>query len=99
MSKLSWVRPLLSLAAVVWIMRSDGAQFCVAGSGETLVQGSAELAAAHIEVLESKKGSDGKMHAQVCGGYRGSTNNYLINKDKLNQAVALGYSETKSLRQ
>ena len=82
----------------VWILRDDGAKFCVTGSGVTLEEGSAELQAAQIVVLESKKGSDGKMHAQVCGGSRGSTNTYLINRDKIKQAVALGYSEVISLR-
>ncbi|MEO5970775.1 MAG: hypothetical protein ABIQ95_12685 [Bdellovibrionia bacterium] len=82
----------------VWIMRSDGAKYCETGSGSTLAQGSADLEAAQIAVLASKKGSDGKMHAQVCGGSRGSTNNYLINRDKLSQALALGYSEVISSR-
>jgi hypothetical protein len=77
----------------VWIVRSDGAQYCMPGSGHSLVQGSAELQTAQIEVLESKKGTDGKMHAQVCGGSRGATNNYLIQRDKLSQALKLGYSE------
>lgn len=82
----------------VWITRSDGAKQCMPGSGVTLVQGSAELQASHISVLDSKKGTDGKMHAQVCGSSRGSTNNYLIGRDKLDQALALGYSEVVSSR-
>ncbi len=84
--------------ASVWIMRSDGAKQCMPGSGVTLVQGSADLQASNIGVLDSKKGTDGKMHAQVCGSSRGSTNNYLIGRDKLDQALALGYSEVVSSR-
>jgi len=85
--------------STVWIRRSDGAQFCVAGSGASLVSGSSDLQAAQIKVLRSKKGTDGKMHAQVCGAPRGSTNNYLIDRAKLQSALALGYAEVISSNQ
>ena len=85
-------------SATVWVGRNDGAKYCVQDSGETLEQGSTQLQAAQIAVLDSKKGADGKMHAQVCGGGRGSTNNYLINRDRLAAAKALGYSEVSILR-
>jgi hypothetical protein len=75
----------------VWVTRGDGAQSCTPGSGQSLDDGANELRKSKVRVLESRKGSDGKMHAQMCGLPSGSTNAYLIPKDDLPQAVALGY--------
>ena len=85
----------VSAAESVWITRPDGAQSCQPGSGTTLEDDAQELKTAQIPVLESKKGSDGMMHIQMCGAPKGSTNSFLIPKDKLAQALTLGYRELR----
>jgi hypothetical protein len=77
----------------VWVMRSDGAQSCDPKSGLPLAEGAEELKAAKIPVLDSKKGSDSQLHAQVCGVLKGTTNAYLIPKSRLSSAKKLGYTE------
>jgi hypothetical protein len=77
--------------AQVWISRPDGAQSCTPGSGTSLEDGAAELRKARVRVLGSRKGDDGKMHAQMCGIPTGTSNAYLIPKDDLSAAVAHGY--------
>jgi hypothetical protein len=92
------VAPVSSISVRQWITKDDGAKFCVAGSGISLEQGKTDLLQAKIAVSDSKKGTDGRRHAQVCGGGRGSTNQYFINKDQLAQALALGYSELNPVK-
>ena len=84
-----------SAAVQVWITRPDGAQSCSAGSGQSLEDGAAELRKSKVRVLESRKGSDGKMHMQMCGAPTGSTNAYLIPNEDLSRAVAQGYVVAK----
>jgi hypothetical protein len=79
----------------VWITRADGAQSCSPKSGQSLETGAADLRNAKVRVLDSHKGEDGKMHAQMCGAPSGSTNAYLIPKDDLPQAIAQGYIQAK----
>lgn len=79
----------------IWVMRSDGAQSCSTKSGQSLEGGAADLKNAKVRVLDSHKGGDGKLHAQMCGAPTGSMNAYLIPKDDLPQAVALGYIQAK----
>jgi hypothetical protein len=88
--------PAQSLAAnQVWIQRADGAQSCSTKSGQSLEDGATDLKNAKVRVLDSHKGGDGKLHAQMCGAPTGSMNAYLIPKDDLPQAVALGYIQAK----
>jgi hypothetical protein len=79
----------------VWITRPDGAQSCSTSGGQSLDDGAAELRKSKVRVLESRKGNDGKMRAQMCGIPSGSTNSFLIPKEDLARAVAQGYVEAK----
>jgi hypothetical protein len=80
----------------VWVTRPDGAQQCAPGTGQSLDQSANELKKAQIHVLSSQKGSDKKMHAQVCGIPTGKTNMFQIPKEDLGKAVALGFHEVKA---
>ena len=80
---------------LVWVMKPDGAKSCAPDSGLPVDQALEELKAAHISVRDSRKGSDGKMHAQVCGAPQGSTHSFLIDRKDLGGAIALGYSVEK----
>lgn len=78
-------------AESVWIMKPNNAQSCSLETEFTLRQGIQELKKSHIPVLEARKGNDGKMHIQLCGAIKGSTDAYLIPTSYLPQAIALGY--------
>lgn len=88
-----------SNAKSVWISRPDGAQSCAPESGVSLDKGASELKKADIPVWSKKKGNDGMMHAQMCGADTGTTNAFLIPRDKLTNAEALGYRELASVKQ
>jgi hypothetical protein len=78
----------------VWVISSDGKKSCSVLEMEGLEKGMRELAAAQIQVFESKKADDGKKHAMACGMPTGSVNAYLIMKQDLPKALALKkYSE------
>jgi len=80
----------------VWVAKSDGALQCEQNSGIALEVGLAELNHGGVKVAESQKGSDGNMHAQMCGLSGGSLNTYKIEKKYLTKAKALGFSEIPS---
>jgi hypothetical protein len=84
-----------SSAESVWVTRPDGAQSCAPKSGITLTEGAEDLKEAKIPILDSRKGSDGKMHVQMCGASQGTTNSFLIPKARLSDALALGYQEAR----
>ena len=50
-----------------------------------------ELAGAGIEVMTSRKGTDGLSHISVCGASTGATNVYVVEGDALPAAQKLGY--------
>ncbi|MFZ9594678.1 MAG: hypothetical protein ACO3A2_01220 [Bdellovibrionia bacterium] len=75
----------------IWVMRSDEGLSCEPDSGLSLDQGALPLKKAQISILSQKKGTDGKMHTQVCGALRGTTNCYLIPQTRLKQALGLGF--------
>jgi hypothetical protein len=83
------------VVASVWVAKSDGSQMCNLGGGTTLEDGASELKKANVRVVSSQKGSDRKMHAQMCGLPSGHTNAYEIAKDDLGKAMVLGYQEIK----
>jgi hypothetical protein len=87
--------PTLDSAAMVWVSRKDGATSCGIKKGQTLEEGADELKQNGVRVLSSRKGSDGKMHAQSCGMPTGTTNAYHISRDDLVKAVSLGFQESK----
>jgi hypothetical protein len=79
----------------VWVTRPDGAQQCAPGSGQTLESGASELEKAQVRIVHSQKGSDHKLHAQMCGIPSGKNNMFEIPKDDLPKALALGFHEVK----
>jgi hypothetical protein len=79
----------------VWVGRSDGSRSCQPGSGRTLEVDAANLAQAQVTVYESKKGNDGKMYTQMCGGRTGVLNTYRILRTDLQKALSIGFSELK----
>jgi hypothetical protein len=80
----------------VWVLRSDGALSCSPDEGVSLIEGAKKLEDAQIPILESRKGSDGKMHIQMCGASKGSTNAFLIPRKDLPKAISIGYQEASS---
>jgi hypothetical protein len=77
----------------VWISRPDGGQSCSPKSGQALDAVAQELKSAGIAVIESRKGNDGKMRAQMCGVATGGFNSYKISKGDLGKAQALGFQK------
>ncbi|HLE01744.1 MAG TPA: hypothetical protein VJB59_15890 [Bdellovibrionota bacterium] len=75
----------------VWVVRDDGAKKCSGDSGESLEQGARELTKAKVNVQQSRKGSDGKMHMEMCGAPAGTVNGYLIPKADLPTAIERGF--------
>lgn len=80
--------------ATVWITQSDGAKSCEGEDpAKTLEKVSAQLKAAGVQVLEMKKGNDGKMYMQMCGAPTGSLNAFKISKQDLAKAQGLGFQQ------
>ncbi|MBC7693023.1 MAG: hypothetical protein H7222_14770 [Methylotenera sp.] len=77
----------------VWIKRTDGGVSCEQDKAQSVEQGKDELVRAGIQVQDSRKATDGKMHAQMCGAPTGSENRYLVTKDQFEKAKALGFTE------
>lgn len=79
--------------SLIWITRKDGATSCGTTKAQTLEEGASELQRNGVKVLGSRKGNDGKMHAQACGMPTGSLNAYEISRDDLPKALMLGFQE------
>lgn len=80
-----------SQGGFVWVQKQDGAKSCDPASGVPLDKGASFLESSGVRVLESRKGDDGKMRAQMCGMPTGTSNQYKIAiKDKVN-AEAVGF--------
>ena len=86
---------LESSGETVWVTRPDGAQQCAPGSGQSLGHSAEELSKARIHVLNSQKGNDNRLHAQMCGIPSGRTNMFLIPKGELPKAIVLGFHQVK----
>jgi hypothetical protein len=85
--------PSAKSESLIWVTRKDGATSCGTSKGQTLDEGASELQRNGVRVLGSRKGNDGKMHAQACGMPTGSLNAYQISRDDLPKALVLGYQE------
>jgi hypothetical protein len=87
--------PTASQASVdsVWVQKPDGGQQCAPDSAKPLDAHAEELQRAGVQILQSKKGSDGKMRIQLCGSPSGSQNAYEIRRSDLSKAKALGFEE------
>ncbi len=79
----------------VWITRADGSKSCASDTAQSVEQGAQELKAANIQVLASKKGTDGKMHPMMCGAPTGTQNVYQIPASQLAAAIALGFKSAE----
>jgi hypothetical protein len=90
-------KPRLQASETVWVMRSDEGLSCEPASGISLEQGAWVLKHAKITIFDQKKGTDGKMHTQVCGAIRGTTNCYLLERSQLKQALDLGFEPQSSV--
>ena len=77
----------------IWISRTDGGKKCAGDVAETLAQGATELNSAGVQILSSRKGNDGKQHAQMCGLPSGTENVYQIPSADFPKAVVLGFKE------
>lgn len=77
----------------IWIVRSDGARSCGMEEGESIDQVTTELKKSGVTIFESRKASDGKMHAMVCGAPEGTLNAFMIPKEDLPKAIVLGFSK------
>jgi hypothetical protein len=93
LKKTEAVKVSVNRSETVWVGKPDGAQSCSPDSGISLAQGVKELENAHITVLESKKGSDGNVHIQMCGAPTGSLNLFLIPRESVRASQAIGFQE------
>ncbi|MCC6737103.1 MAG: hypothetical protein IT534_13390 [Bauldia sp.] len=75
----------------VEVYKYDGTLQCGMGHEIPLDVMEAELRAARIEVLSSRKGNDGLMHIAVCGASTGDVNIYTIRSVSLPIALDLGF--------
>jgi hypothetical protein len=75
----------------VQVFKYDGTLQCGMGGGIPLDEMSKDLEEAGIEVIESRKGSDGLLHIGVCGSSTGAINVYVIDRGALPAAQRLGY--------
>ena len=80
----------------IWVKRSDFGVSCEKDKAQSLEAGADDLKKAGIQVFESGKGADSKMHIQVCGAPSGNENRYLISKSEIEKAKALGFKEVPS---
>lgn len=75
----------------VEVYKYDGTLQCGMGHEIPLEEMTKELETAGIEVLASRKGSDGLAHIAVCGASTGAINVYTITRDDLRTAQRLGF--------
>lgn len=75
----------------VWVSRADGGVSCEPESAETPEKAAELLRSKGISVLEIRKTSDGKMHAQMCGIDAGGANAVRIPRSQLAKAVTAGF--------
>ena len=77
--------------STVQIYKYDGTLQCGMGHGISLEEMAMELATAGIDLVTSRKGTDGLVHISVCGASTGKINVYVIDRASLPAAQRLGY--------
>lgn len=77
--------------STVQIFKYDGTLQCGMGGEISLEEMSKELEAEGIEVVASRKGTDGLIHISVCGSSTGAINVYVIDRGALPATQRLGY--------
>jgi hypothetical protein len=75
----------------IQVYKYDGTLQCGLGKEVPLDAMAAELTAAEIEILSSRKGHDGLDHIAVCGASTGSINVYTIPQVELAIAEQIGF--------
>lgn len=75
----------------VQIYMYDGTLQCGMGGEIPLAEMADALRAQRIEVLESRKGTDGLAHIAVCGASTGAINIFTIKREDLDAARKLGF--------
>ena len=76
----------------VEVFRYDGSLQCGMGNETPLDEMAEALTGAGIEVLDSRKGTDGRAHIAVCGASTGRINVYKIQYSDLPAARQAGYN-------
>lgn len=82
-----------SSKVLVWVVRSDGAQSCGMKAGQSIEEAAQELKSAGVNMVESRKASDGLMHIMVCGASEGTLNAFLIPQEDLSKVLPLGFQK------
>lgn len=77
--------------STVQIYKYDGTLQCGMGGEIPLEEMAKELATAGIDVITSRKDTDGLAHISVCGASTGAINVYVIDREALPAAQKLGY--------
>lgn len=77
--------------STVQVYMYDGTLQCGLGHEIPLEEMSKMLIGAGIQVLDSRKGTDGLAHIAVCGASTGSINVYTIARESLSAAQELGF--------
>jgi hypothetical protein len=80
------------------VFKYDGSTQCN-NDGIPLKKMAQELTAGGIDVICAQKASDGMMYPAVCGGGTGAINVYLIHKENVQDAEALGFASVNELPQ
>ena len=81
----------------IWVSRPDGSLQCSekTGAADPVAEARSELEKKGVHVLESKKGNDGRIRAQVCGISTGNETVFLIPKSELGKAKSLGFESLR----
>lgn len=74
------------------VYRYDGSLQCGRGKEIALADMAQELTAAGIDVVASRKGTDGLLHIAMCGASTGRLNVFTIPTDSLEKAQELGFA-------
>jgi hypothetical protein len=77
--------------STVQVYKYDGTLQCGMGHEIPLEEMARELEATGIEIVASRKGTDGLVHISVCGASTGAINVYVIDRVSLATAQRLGY--------
>ena len=77
--------------STIQVYKYDGALQCGMGREISLEEMAKELETGGMDVVASRKGSDGLAHIGVCGASTGAINVYVIDRGSLPTAERLGY--------
>jgi hypothetical protein len=85
--------PSVNSSRSLWVVRADGTQSCGMKEGQPIEEAAQELKSVGVNILDARKGSDGKMHIMVCGAPEGSINAFLIAEEDLSKVLPLGFQK------